>query len=464
MRRNFWRSADGNVAMLFAICIVPVLAGAGIALDFMRAGKVRADLAESSDGGLLAAARSKLLDPTLTDAAASAIARRYFDSNSLDNSDLEIQTFTFDYDPATRSYSLDVTGRVRSLILGVVGQDWLPINIRSEAKVAPPRVLEAVLVLDNTQSMAGAKIDALKDAATNLVDEIMNGSGENVKVGIVPFSRYVNVGLSRRSEPWLTVPADFTDSGTWCRDEFPDRTTSNCTTSTRSCTYNNDGVVTTGTCTDTHCDVDDGEPARTCTPYSYAHIWRGCVGSRNPPHDVKDIAWTGQPAPGLLDVSCPNEITPLTADKTTVLNAINAMSVEGNTYIPSGLFWGQAVISADEPFTEAKTSAEVAAQSGLKAVILMTDGMNTLSATHPSHNGGDTAAANAKTAEICEELKDNDVQVFTVSFQVSDTTIQNLLDACATDPANSYDADNATELSNAFLEIGRSLAELALTK
>lgn len=460
MRTNLWRSRDGNVAMMFGICIIPLLAGVGIALDMMRAGQVRTELAESSDAGLLAAARAKLLDPALTDAAATVIARKYFDNNRHSGTETEISAFDFNYDSGTRTFSLVVTGRMKTAVLGVVGREWMPIDIRSEAKVAPPRILEAVLVLDNTQSMNGAKMDALKDAANNLVDEIMNGSGSSVKVGLVPFSQYVNVGLSRRGAPWITVPADYTDSGTSCGDTYPDKTYSNCTTTSSTC-YS-DGVPYS--CSNTNCDVDWGTPVTECNNYSYPHVWRGCVGSRPNPHDVKDIAWGGVLAPGLLDVYCPNEVTPLTTDKASVRNAIDAMSVQGNTYIPAGLFWGQALISSDAPFTEAETYANVAAESGIKALILMTDGMNTLSPTYPTHNGGAIAEANARTADICEELKDNDVQVYTVSFQVTDPTIQTLLDNCATDPANSYDADNATELNNAFLEIGRSLTELALTK
>ncbi len=464
MHGTLLRSRDGNVAMMFAICIVPLLIGAGIAIDFMRAGGVRTELAESADSGLLAAARAKLLDPALTNAAATAIARKYFDSNRRISPDLEVQTFTFNYDSATRTYSLVVTGRIKTAVLGVTGRDWLPINIRSEAKVAPPRILETVLVLDNTQSMAGSKINALKDAARDLVNELMNGSGTNVKVGLVPFSQYVNVGLSRRNEPWIDVPPDTSNTTYNCWNDYPNRTYSNCTTTTRTCSGSDDGVPYSYTCSDTHCDVDDGEPVEHCGNHTDTDIWYGCVGSRNAPHDVRDIAWSGQRAPGLLDVGCPNEITPLTPNRGDVLNAIDAMSVQGNTYIPAGLFWGQALISADAPFTEAKSYAEVAAESGIKAIILMTDGMNTLSASYPAHNNYDTAAANAKTLEICDELKSNDVQVYTVSFQVTDSTIQTLLDNCATDPANSYDADDATELSNAFLEIGRSLTELALSK
>ncbi|MBY0421613.1 MAG: hypothetical protein K2Q06_04860, partial [Parvularculaceae bacterium] len=322
MRRGFLRAREGNVAMLFAICIVPLLIGVGLALDMLRAHQVRSELAEATDAGVLAAARAKILDPTLTTAAATNIARKYFDTNRRTRADLDLQSFVFTYDSATRTFSLTATGRMRTALLGVIGKEWMPVNIHAEAKVAPPRILEAVLVLDNTQSMDGAKIDALKVAARNLVDQIMTVSTPNVKVGLVPFSKYVNVGLSRRNESWLDVPPDTSNTTYQCRDTYPNRTYSNCTTTTRTCSGSNDGVPYSYSCTDTNCDVNDGAPVQVCGNETETHVWRGCVGSRNEPHDVQDIAWGGQHAPGLLDEWCPSELTPLTTNKTTVMNAI----------------------------------------------------------------------------------------------------------------------------------------------
>lgn len=464
MRSGFLRARDGNVAILFGICIVPLLIGVGLALDMLRGHQVKAELAESADAGVLAAARAKILDPTLTTAAATTIAQKYFDANRRTRAELDLQSFVFNYDSATRTFSLTATGRVRTALLGVVGKEWIPINIHSEARVAPPRILEAVLVLDNTQSMSGAKISALKTAANSLVDQIMTVSTPNVKVGLVPFSKYVNVGVSRRNEPWLDVPADWSNTTYSCHDEYPDRTYSNCVTTPRTCSGSNDGVPVTWACNDTQCDVNDGAPVQVCGNHTESHVWNGCVGSRNAPHDVMDSAWGGQRAPGLLDEHCPNELTPLTTDKTTVVNAINAMSVQGDTYIPAGLFWGQALISSSAPFTEAATYSQVQSESGVKAVILMTDGMNTLSANYPAHNNTDTAVADAKTLEICAELKSNDVEIYTVAFQVPNAGVKAMLDQCATDPSQSYDANDADALNEVFLEIGRSLTELALSK
>ena len=76
---------------------------------------------------------------------------------------------------------------------------------------SPP--LEVILVLDKTGSMAGAKLEALKAAAAELVEQIMDG--ENVRVGIVPFAQYVNIGLDLRNEPGFLVPAEQEVCGPW---------------------------------------------------------------------------------------------------------------------------------------------------------------------------------------------------------------------------------------------------------
>ena len=71
---KFFSDRRGNVAMMFALMLIPMLIGAGIGLDLVRANQMRTKMAEASDAGLLAAARAKILNPALSDAEAKAIA------------------------------------------------------------------------------------------------------------------------------------------------------------------------------------------------------------------------------------------------------------------------------------------------------------------------------------------------------------------------------------------------------
>lgn len=457
---GFADSRSGNVAMMFGLLAIPLLVGAGIGIDMVRANEARSRLSEASDAAVLAAARAMLIDDSITDDAASDLAQRQFEANARLRSDTSIDAFDFSFDPLAGKFSLAVKGAVKTTLLAAIGKKTMPISILSEAKVAPPRVLEAVLVLDNTDSMDGAKMDALKDAANDLVDSIMAESENKVKVGIVPFSKYVNVGLSRRHASWINVPADYSEDEYACNTTYPDAVSSNCRTVSGTCS--NDGV--SYECSWQECDWDYGDPIETCAWETDEHVWNGCVGSRDYPLNLKDENFASVRVPGLLDSECTAEILPLTTDKSAVKAKINSLFVEGDTYIPIGLSWGLRLISSAEPFAEAISYEALEVEAGVKALILMTDGANTRSPTYPRHSGYDASLANNLTREMCDEIKAKKVFIHTIAFEVTDSTIQNLLRSCASDPSDYYDAGNAAELADAFNSIGDDLKRLALTR
>ena len=466
--RRFIRARNGNVAMMFGLLLIPLLIGAGVGLDMVRAAQVRAKLTEAADSGLLAAARAMMTDGTLSTTEAQALARRYFDANGEFDSRIVIDTFNFEENTIEELYRLTVTGRIETTILGITGQKYMPVNILSEAKIAPPRILEAVLVLDNTYSMSGSKMSTLIDAAEDLVDTIMADTDNQVKVGLVPFSQYVNVGLSRRSEPWLDVEDDYTETvhdPDYCYNTYPDSTRT-CTSESNTCTRTKDGVTETYSCTTSTCTGDLGDPVPVCEPrdLTYSYTWRGCVGSRPDPYDIEDRDYDIELVPGLLNKYCAQEITPLTTDKAAIIADVRSMAVQGSyTYIPAGFVWGYRMISSIEPLSEAITYAEREDQNGIKAIILMTDGANTRSAASDGdHDGNDIDLANRTLEDQCKEAKEQGIMVYTIAFEVLDSTIRDLLEDCASSTGNYYNATNSTSLVDAFDAIGNSLTELAL--
>ena len=136
----------------------------------------------------------------------------------------------------------------------------------------------------------------------------------------------------------------------------------------------------------------------------------------------------------------------------------------GNTYIPPGLLWGWNMLDSNQPLIEAKTASAMASLGGTKALVLMTDGANTLSADPPYHGGTDVVKANAKTADLCGNIKADNIVVYTVAFMVTDAVAKDMLAKCATDSSKVFDADNSSELAKAFSEIGQSLTAMRLTK
>lgn len=455
--------------MMFGLLMIPLLIGAGIGLDMMRAGQMRAKLAEAADSGLLAAARAMMSDGTLTETEAETLARKYFDGNGQFGADISIDTFDFENDTVDELFRLTVTGRMKTTILGITGQKYMPINIKTEANIAPPRALEVALVLDNTYSMTGSKLTTLKDAAEDLVDTIMEDTDNEVKVGLVPFSQYVNIGLSRRDETWLDVDDDSSTTTTEekCWNTYPDSTESCTVTSTYDCSYTRDGVTVSRTCNNKSCTGSKGAPVRVCEDRTSTstETWNGCVGSRNYPFNVKDEQYDARAVPGLMNVWCTQELLPLTLNKTTVINNIQSMSVQGNqTYIPAGLSWGYRLLSNIEPFSEGISYAEQQSEHGVKAIVLMTDGVNTRSAQYPWHTASGAIGADRILEELCVEAKGKGITIYTIAFEVLDSKVRDLLQDCATSTGHYFNANDSAALVDAFDSIGNSLIELALTK
>ncbi|MEM6537744.1 MAG: VWA domain-containing protein [Pseudomonadota bacterium] len=461
--RSFRDSTSGNIAMMFSMLMVPVLAAVGLGIDMSKSTSVQRALAEAADAGALAAARARLNNKSLSLADAEQIARKAFDINIRRLGDVAVSNFKLAYDEENTTYTINLDTAVSTQFVKLVGIKEFQTSVMSEVRASAPRGLELVMALDNTGSMSGSKMATLKTAAKDLATDLLEDAG-TAKIGIVPFSNYVNVGTSRRAASWLTVPADQTNSNDSCWNTYPDRVESNCRTITQTCSSTNDGVTRTYSCSRRQCDVDQGDPVQVCGTNTSTVTWHGCVGSRDNVLDESDGDYSIVQIPGLMNKRCATELLPLTSTLSTVTSKIDAMSAQYATYIPSGLAWGRRLLSSQAPFTEGVTYAKASAERSLKALILMTDGENTRSANYPYHEGTNKAAANTKTTALCTSIKNDGIIVFTVAFEVTDTTTKSILQGCASSPENYFDASNPSSLKEAFDEIGLSLRDLALTR
>jgi hypothetical protein len=200
-------------------------------------------------------------------------------------------------------------------------------------------------------------------------------------------------------------------------------------------------------------------PKQQCTQEK----WNGCVGSRKPPLNSRDDGFsTG--LPGLMNISCGKPLVQLTNQQASLLASINSFVAAENTYVPAGLSVGWHVLSPGVPFTEA-TPAN-ADPKPRRALVLMTDGANTVSLTSqgPLHNGSSRAAADTLTKQLCTNIKADEVEVYTVAFEISDTATKDMIRNCASNPANYFDASDPAELLKAFENIAMALSNLRLSR
>src|ERR1700744_6255199 len=73
----FVRANRGNVAMMFALSLVPLTIAGGAGLDFARAMMVRSSMADALDAATLAVGAS----PGISASAAQTLAQQYFNAN-----------------------------------------------------------------------------------------------------------------------------------------------------------------------------------------------------------------------------------------------------------------------------------------------------------------------------------------------------------------------------------------------
>lgn len=484
---EFQKNRQGNVAVIFALALMPIIAAAGVSVDLSRAYLVKAHLTQALDAAGLAVAGT----PGATNEALAAIAQDYFDAN-YPETDLGVPG-ELQLDMGDNVVTLAATATLPTALLGVFGIHDMAVNSSIEV-TRETKGLEVVLVLDNTGSMgSNGKINALKDASESLIGILFGDdpNPEKLRVGLVPFAAGVNVGTDFPSASLdmfaqSSIHSENFGPGTnlWdLYDEIGNRSWPGCV-QTRP---GNLDVL------DTPPSV--GNPDTLWVPwfapdepsgywgYSNSYLSDGTYG------DVDDRqrytpkynnSWVSSSSRGPDNGCGMRPITPLTNDRDLLLDEIDAMNASGLTHIPVGLAWGWRVISPEEPFTQ---GGEYNDPEVNKAVILLTDGENVLG-TRNNHNRsyytaygylaegrlGTTSKSAAqamldpKTLDVCENIKAEGVRLYTITFQVSSSSTQDMMEECATSPALYFNSPSNEELQLVFQAIARDLSNLRLSR
>jgi len=475
--------------MILATLLFPLFLAVGLSVDYTRYLAAESHLQELADIASVTLAGSdeeddEKLRQMADDFLAANVGISIFDA-------VEIVNLTTEDD----QIDIDLKSTIDTYFMGLANIDTLDARASALAERAVTGSVEVALVLDNTYSMAElnasgvTKLASLKTAANALVTQLMSNSGADVKIGLVPYADYVNVGTAYRNEPWLSVPADYTN---------PAVAKSGCTTKSTevlgACTANApsydcstyvDGVKKPKTCTGacTARKPSTWQNRETCTTPAKSAVnykWYGCIGSRKTGTYRLDDTVPTVTYPGYLDTSqkCLKPIVTLSTDKVALKTAIDGMvfnigSYEPFTYIPAGLIWGINVLSPTAPLTEA-AAYDPANKTPRKALILMTDGENTRrfqssDGKHVAFSSGATGVTqlgtvNTETLSLCTYAKDNNIEVYSVAFMVDDPAAKTMLETCATDSDHYFDASDPDKLLAAFSGIAQSLSQVRLAR
>jgi len=403
------------------------------------------------------------------------------------------------------------TATYKTSFMGILGFATLPLAATSTASFGNSR-LRVALVLDNTGSMASAgKIDALKTATNNLLDQLKGAAINNgdVYVSIVPFVKDVNVGSSNYSANWIYWDdAAQSDNNSWdalngsCNiGGYSPR--SSCV-SHGSCSvsgYNSQSSCTsTGTCsissqtTQSSCTSTFGcsDPSRTsqgsCTAHSGTwsagvwtagvwspgtwtpdnhNTWNGCVVDRGDPgapstgnYDTNVTAPTTTITGTLYAAeqygSCPQAVMGLNYNWTSMKSLVNNMSPGGNTNQAIGLQLGWMSLTGGGPFT---MPAEDSSYTYQHVIILLTDGLNTQDRWYTSQTSID-----ARQSMTCTNVKAAGITLYTIQVNTDGSPTSTLLQNCATDSSKFFLLTSASEIVTTFNQIATNLSKLRIAK
>jgi Flp pilus assembly protein TadG len=483
---RLWRNNRGNVALITALTAAPLCLLAGGMVDVSLFLSTKTSAQQALDAAALAAAASSATDS----ATLQATATQVFTANLAGKAGSQATIQTFNYDSVKKQITVTANGTYTPIFSGFPGVGPTPYQVTTTTLKQTDGTLEVALVLDNTWSMSASldgtnsKLAVLKTAANNLISTIMTtANAGNVKVGIVPYADYVNVGTANRSQPWVSVPADYsTSSGNCTTPNASDQccttaTTKSVCTTTGTCTSTTDGVVTTSSCCTAYTTQTLNPPVTTCTAAKTTvtnYTWYGCVNDQVQANGSIMMPDPTTPYVGTLATSqkCLTAITPLTTNSTTVTAAINALvdnigSYKPETYIPGGLTWGINVLSPAAPFTEG-AAYDPKNKLPRKVIVLMTDGFNTEYLKSNGTLAVGTTAQEAKTytdqQALCSYAKSKNIEIYTIGVGVTDPTGLANLQSCATDSAHYFNVQSSAGLISAFTVIAGSLQNLRISQ
>lgn len=420
------RDRSGNVALLFSLLLIPLVAIIGLAVDFGHVYKVTSHTQAALDAAALAAGRAAQLNPTDTVTKASAAATAYF--NQAKPSDVVSSTLQFSPNSSNTQFTVTATSWVKTPFLSVLnslfrknaaagapagcstnGFGCVMTTATATSALCPSVActgsggggsnVEVALMLDITGSMCTpcTKIQAAQSAAKDLIDIVVwqDQSQYYSRVALAPFAEAVNVGKTLAPLVRGTVTSNTQNgSGSNAPQDFTTSTALNNTATQPTkkwIKYTKAGGSGTNTwlisskCVTERIGNDaytDAAPAGTST-----YVGKGYFGanqsSSSPQQDDKSCGVANYTDDEV------NSIFPLTNDTTSLKRRIDKLETAGSTAGHLGTAWAWYLLSPkwNSVFQQAYPSSSPAApysdlsvlnakgQPKLRKIaVLMTDG------------------------------------------------------------------------------------------
>jgi Flp pilus assembly protein TadG len=428
---KFGADTRGNFAVLTAATISVLAVSMGFAVDLAQLYSIKSGLRAALDAAVTSTARDLTLGKTdPKDAKARFETFLYANTDAgfaLDQ--LVLDALVVDQTARTVKASAHVDA---DLFFPLFGGGPTRRVAEQSAALYSDKTIEVAMMLDITGSMGGQKIADLQTAAYSALDAFLKDQDPDkprVRVAIVPYADAVNTGSLASN---VYVETKFTNS------EPP--------------------------------ALDDPLAAS-----SSSSGFDGCATERKGSQQFTDAS----PAKAMVNRDyrlkfCPGAaLKPLSANKAALEDTIDSFHANGSTAGHIGIQWSWYMLSPKWADVLPTASAPLAynPKKVAKYAILMTDGeFNTAFAGVPKggNTGNQAGLSSAYAEHLCDEMKKDGIEIFTVGFMLKEAGAKTTLGDCASPDAKSvkhyYETSSGAELKAAFLEIASKVESLAITE
>jgi hypothetical protein len=483
----FVRSGRANVAMIFALSLVPITVAAGTGLDLARGMLVHAQLITALDAAALAVGGT----PGLTQTQMQQLAQGYFNAN------YKIDAGFGTPNPVKvtvngQSVKVSTSSLMPTTLLNIVGLRSIAVGASSTV-VWGQQKLWVALALDNTGSMTQAdvngvtKISALKTAThslLNMLQAVALNPGD-VQVSIIPFARNVKLGIGYSNQPWVSwtdwlaapspSPSQHVGPGSSCpytdsNDGFhcqstPSNGSSKVNTIPSSGTYkgyicpsdNSVGHYYNGCWTST--SIGSGRYSHTWVTNNKS-TWGGCVTDRAQDYDTTNTTPnTGLPNTLFVAENSPScaatALMGLSYNWSTLNAEVDAMNANGSTNQTIGLAWAWQSLTSGAPL-----NAPILPANTQPIIILLSDGLNTQDRWY-GDGSNQSSQVDSRMSLACTHLKAAGITIYTVFVDLNGTQGNStVLQNCASDPSKYFDLTSADQIVTTFNQIGVQITNL----
>ena len=443
---------EGNVAVILAIAIVPILVLVGVAIDLQNTTTSRTFIQYTIDNAVIAGSREMQAGKSQDD------IRTYI--NNFVNGVIKTKGYAMSckpaevvFTPGTQDIDVTIKCAQETTLTELIGYQYLNFTVTSGSTYGVGSV-DVAFVFDISGSMGwDGKMEALKEAAEDAVDILLpKETAEDVgdvRLAMVAYSNMVDAGQYftkvTNMQPYRVYTATYEDTERVCvrykRNgscrEWEDQPVTK--TTTRAV---NNTCVKERLGTHAYDDEDPGPNAWIeAAEAKFTESYYGGGGS-----------WSTE--------SCNDAVEPLplTDNRSKLYDYIDDLYANGGTGGHIGIAWGWYMIAPEWKSVWPSGSDPLGYDEpdSAKAIILMTDG----DFLNWYNEGQGDSFAQAK--KFCDNIKkDTDVRIYTVAFQAPYKG-QQILNYCASGAEFAFKPDNADELKDAYAKIAQSISDLRI--